>query len=48
MSEFLMECYQRTNRPYVVQTLMTATNAKYEENQRIMNKLVSESKRLSV
>ena len=43
MADFLIESGLRANRPSIVQAMMSATNAKYEENIRIMDKLATES-----
>ena len=43
MAEFLVESGMRANRPSVVQAMMSGSNAKYEENIRIMDKLATES-----
>ncbi|KAI0642932.1 bifunctional P-450/NADPH-P450 reductase [Trametes meyenii] len=42
MGDFLIESGRRANRPAIVQSMMSATNAKYEEDQRILGKLVDE------
>ncbi|OBZ71165.1 hypothetical protein A0H81_08482 [Grifola frondosa] len=42
MGDFLVESGLRANRASLVQALMTGTNAKYEEDQRILNELVTE------
>ncbi|KAI0693861.1 bifunctional P-450/NADPH-P450 reductase [Cerioporus squamosus] len=42
MSDFLIESGRRANRLSLVQAMMTGTNAKYEEDQRIMGALVSD------
>ncbi|KAF9263918.1 fatty acid hydroxylase [Marasmius fiardii PR-910] len=39
MHDFLKECFQRTQRPAVVQTLMTGTNAKFEADMKFMEDL---------
>ena len=44
MADFLIECGRRARRPYLVQALMSDTNAKYEEDQRILTSLVDESR----
>ena len=43
MTDFLIESGRRSARPSLVQAMMTGTNAKYEEDQRIMNSLVDQS-----
>ena len=47
MADFLIESGLRSNRPSVVQAMMSATNAKYEENKRIMGELATQSEQLS-
>ncbi|KAI0694739.1 bifunctional P-450/NADPH-P450 reductase [Earliella scabrosa] len=42
MADFLIESGRRANRPSLVQAMMRGTNAKYQEDQRIMNDLVEE------
>ncbi|KAI0354817.1 fatty acid hydroxylase [Trametes cingulata] len=42
MADFLIESGRRSNRPTIIQSMMTGTNAKYEEDQRIMGQLVNE------
>ncbi|KAI0365331.1 fatty acid hydroxylase [Pilatotrama ljubarskyi] len=42
MSDFLIESGKRSTRASIVQSMMTSTNAKYENDQRIMGQLVSE------
>ncbi|KAI0763546.1 bifunctional P-450/NADPH-P450 reductase [Trametes elegans] len=42
MGDFLIESGKRANRPAIVQSMMTGTNAKYEEDQRILGQLVNE------
>ena len=39
----MLESGRRANRPSLVQAMMSGTNAKYEEDIRIMNELVDES-----
>ncbi|KAI0823976.1 bifunctional P-450/NADPH-P450 reductase [Trametes gibbosa] len=41
MVDFLIESGKRANRPTIVQSLMTSTNAKYEEDQKTMGDLVN-------
>ncbi|KAH9850173.1 bifunctional P-450/NADPH-P450 reductase [Lenzites betulinus] len=41
MVDFLLESGKRANRPTIVQSMMTGTNAKYEEDQKIMGDLVN-------
>ncbi len=36
MAEFLKECYYRTKRPGLVQSWMKSTNAKYENDMKVM------------
>ena len=43
MTDFLLESGRRTARPYLVQTMMSGTNAKYEADIAIMNELVEQS-----
>ena len=43
MADFLAESGKRASRPAIVQNMMTATNAKYEEDKRIMMQVVEES-----
>lgn len=43
MGDFLIESGKRANRPTIVQSMMSSTNAKYEEDQRILGQLVNES-----
>ena len=47
MAGFLIESGRRANRPSLVQAMMRGTNAKYQEDQRIMNDLVEESERIA-
>ncbi|KAI0655429.1 bifunctional P-450/NADPH-P450 reductase [Cubamyces menziesii] len=42
MADFLVESGKRASRPAIVQNMMTATNAKYEEDKRIMMQVVEE------
>ncbi|KAH9891895.1 bifunctional P-450/NADPH-P450 reductase [Cubamyces lactineus] len=42
MGDFLIESGKRAGRPAIVQNMMTTTNAKYEEDKRVMMKLVEE------
>ncbi|KAI0629781.1 fatty acid hydroxylase [Trametes polyzona] len=42
MGDFLLESGKRANRPAIVQSMMTATNAKYAEDQKILAQLVDE------
>ncbi|OSC98018.1 bifunctional P-450/NADPH-P450 reductase [Trametes coccinea BRFM310] len=42
MVDFLIESGKRASRPYIVQSMMTSTNAKYEQDQRILAQLVNE------
>lgn len=42
MSDFLVESGRRANRPAVVQAMMTGTNAKYEEDIRVLGALANE------
>ncbi|KAL1937786.1 hypothetical protein VTO73DRAFT_12805 [Trametes versicolor] len=42
MGDFLIESGKRANRPTIVQSMMSSTNAKYEEDQRILGQLVNE------
>ncbi|OBZ65058.1 hypothetical protein A0H81_14948 [Grifola frondosa] len=42
LGDFLKESGLRANRPSIVQAMMHSTNAKYEEDQRILNELVTE------
>lgn len=44
MADFLVESGLRANRLSLVQNMMTGTNAKYEEDKRICDSLVEESK----
>jgi hypothetical protein len=44
MSDFLAECDRRTRRPRVVQWMMPAATAKYDEDMAIMRQLATESK----
>lgn len=43
MADFLIESGRRANRLTLMQAMMAGTNAKYEENRRIMGALVSDS-----
>jgi hypothetical protein len=43
MADFLLECDYRSRRPAVVQWMMRGSNAKYEEDMKIMNDLANES-----
>lgn len=43
MADFLIESGRRANRLSLVQAVMTGTNAKYEEDQRILATLVNDS-----
>ncbi|CDO72208.1 hypothetical protein BN946_scf184970.g60 [Trametes cinnabarina] len=42
MVDFLIESGKRADRPNIVRSMMTSTNAKYEEDQRILAQLVNE------
>ncbi|TBU21982.1 fatty acid hydroxylase [Dichomitus squalens] len=42
MADFLIESGRRASRPSIVQAIMSGTNAKYEDDIRIMNELVDE------
>ncbi|KAH9948045.1 bifunctional P-450/NADPH-P450 reductase [Amylocystis lapponica] len=42
MTDFLVESGHRANRPTIVKAMMRSTNAKYEEDQRILNKTVTQ------
>ena len=43
MADFLIESGRRAARPALVQKMMSAANAKYEEDIRTLNALVEES-----
>ena len=43
MSEFLKECFARSNRPSVVQALMPGASAKYAEDIKYMTDLAKKS-----
>ena len=47
MSEFLKECFARSNRPSVVQALMPGASAKYAEDIKYMTDLAKKSMSLS-
>ncbi|KAJ2999753.1 hypothetical protein NUW54_g6889 [Trametes sanguinea] len=42
MVDFLIESGKRASRPYIVQSMMTSTNAKYEQDQRVLAQLVND------
>ena len=43
MADFLIECGRRSVRPHIVNAMMTGTNAKVDEDQRVMMELVNQS-----
>lgn len=43
MTDFLKECFARSNRPTVVQALMTGATAKYLEDIKYMTDLANKS-----
>ena len=45
MIDFLRESDRRAERPYIVQALMSGTNAKYKQDIQTLHRLVDESKR---
>ena len=44
MADFLIECGHRSVRPSIMTAVMSSSNAKFEEDQRTMFELVTQSK----
>lgn len=43
MVDFLKECNARANRPFLIQSMMTGANAKYEGDKKLMTDLADDS-----
>lgn len=43
MVDFLKECNARANRPFLIQSVMTGANAKYEADKKLMTELADDS-----